>query len=180
MADRDGDGRTERATARGWTGGRIGAAAFLTLVWMMLWGSTSWLTALGGAVIAVALMTAFRQPAMPLGVGPHPGRLLVALGWVLIDVVRSTVTVAWAAVRWGPATRSELIRVVAPACSSEILVLASSLISISPGTMVVEIDNERSELLVHVLPVQDLERSRTELRRTTERLVRALQGGLLP
>lgn len=159
-------------------GGPVATVVFLAAVWMMLWGAASWVTALGGLAVATALVGVARQPAMPLGLGPYPGRMLRALAWVVLDIARSTVTVAWAAVRTGQATRSEVIRVRAPACRSEVLVLAAGLISISPGTLVVEIDNERDELLVHVLPVHDTERSRAELQHTTDRLVHALQGGL--
>jgi multicomponent Na+:H+ antiporter subunit E len=173
VTGRDGDGRT----GVGRLGGRVGVLAFLVAVWMMLWGSTSWVTALGGLVLALAITTAFPQRPAPLGLGPYPGRLLAAGAWVLFDIARSTVAVAWAAVRTGPATRAELVTVSVPPCAGDVLLLTSSLISISPGTMVVEIDTQRRELLVHVLPVADVERSRADLQRTTDRLVGALQGG---
>ncbi|HZG89094.1 MAG TPA: Na+/H+ antiporter subunit E [Pseudonocardia sp.] len=167
--------RTVRRSGRflGWAA----AVLLLTVIWVMLWGSLSPLVVLGGLALGVLLVATVPQPAMPLGAGARPGRLLAALGWVAVDIARSTVTVAWAALWTGRDTRSELIVVRAPGASAEILVVASSMITISPGTMVVEIDSDRGELLVHTLPVTDLEQSRAELQRTTTRLVQALQGG---
>ncbi|HXV94679.1 MAG TPA: Na+/H+ antiporter subunit E [Pseudonocardia sp.] len=178
MAERDvpdtGPGRRERA---GRTVDRIGVTVFLAAVWVMLWGQLTWLTVLGGLVLGALLTVVVRQPPTPLGLGPRVGGLVVALGWVGLDIARSTVRVAWAAVRTGPATRAELVRITTPVCRSDVLVVTAGLISISPGTMVVEIDTQRSELLVHVLPVGDLERDRREVERMAHRLVNALQPG---
>ncbi len=157
--------------------GWAAAVLLLAVIWVMLWGSLSPLVVLGGLGLGVLLVATVPQPAMPLGAGARPGRLLAALGWVALDIARSTVTVAWAALWTGRATRSELIVVHAPGASAEVLVVTSSMITISPGTMVVEIDAERGELLVHTLPVTDVEQSRVELQRMTTRLVQALQGG---
>ncbi|MGQ0573539.1 MAG: Na+/H+ antiporter subunit E [Pseudonocardia sp.] len=165
-----------RGTAQRPAAARLGAATFLLVVWVLLWGGPSWVVVLGGAVLALALVVAFPQPPMPLGVGRRPGRVLAALGWVLWDICSSTVAVAWAAIRTGPATRAELVLVEVPACDSDVLVLTACLISISPGSVVVEMDTERMELLVHVLPVHDLERSRRDVARSADRLVRALRG----
>jgi len=159
-------------------GGRIGVVALLTLIWVMLWGRIDVLTVLGGVLIASALVVLVRQPTAPIGIGWHPTRLAVALGHEVVDIARATVTVAWAAVRTGPRTRAELVTVSLPPCSPSVAVLVSSLVSISPGTMVLEIDMEASELLVHVLPVRDVEESRADLQSTVTRLGLALQGGV--
>jgi multisubunit Na+/H+ antiporter MnhE subunit len=156
--------------------GRLGVVAFLAVVWVMLWGSVGALTVLGGIVVGLLLTVAFPQPPTPLGLGRRAGRLSVALWHVAVDTVRSTLTVAWAAVRTGPATRSAVVTVQAPVCTSEVLVVAAILLSISPGTVVVEIDTARSELLVHVLPVHDLERTRRGLQTHVDRIVGALRA----
>jgi multicomponent Na+:H+ antiporter subunit E len=166
-----------RAGARGWPVGRSVAVVWLAGAWVLLWGSVDWSTLLGGLALGVLLVVVVRQPPAPLGLRPHPGRLVVELGRVVADVTLSTFTVAWAAVRTGPRTRAEVVRVPARGASNDVLVIVSCLISISPGSMVVEIDGEREELLVHVLPVQDRERTRTALERNVTRMISALQGG---
>lgn len=165
--------RAERRTMS--LAGKAGVVLFLAAVWVMLWGSASALTVLGGLAAGTLLTFVFPQPPAPLGIGGRGGRIAVALGHVALDIARSTLAVAWAAVRTGPATRSAVVRIRVPVCRSEVLVLASSLMSISPGSVAVEIDVERSELLVHVLPVTDPERTRAELEEHTARLVRAFR-----
>lgn len=167
----------EETVPRQGIGGRIGVAALLIVIWVLLWGRVDALTVLGGVLVASALVVVVPQPSAPIGIGWHPQRLVVALGHEVLDIARATVTVAWAAVRTGPRTRAELVTVSLPACSPSVAVLVSSLVSISPGTMVLEIDMEASELLIHVLPVHDLEESRADLQRTVTRLGLALQGG---
>lgn len=158
---------------------RLAMVAWLWLLWLILWGSGAALVVTGGLLAAVGIVAAFRMPPVRARVRPRPLRLLRLAARLLVDVAGSAVAVGWAAVRDGRRVRSAVVEV--PLSTDEdLLVTAVSLVTtMTPGTLVLEIDRGRRLLYVHLLPVprpEVAERRRAVVRLAERGVVGALDG----
>ncbi|MEZ0051027.1 multicomponent Na+:H+ antiporter subunit E [Mycobacterium sp. MAA66] len=136
---------------------RIGLRAlilcWLTAVWVLLWGAVTPANVLGG--LAVALLITVLLPLPPVAV---EGRLdALALLRLLVQVayylVLSSIQVAWLAVKPGPPPLTAVLRARLDLRSDLILALAVNVINLIPGSIVLEIDQDRRMIYVHVLDV---------------------------
>ena len=164
-------------TGRGawWRRPRLLRVAWLTLVWVLLWGTFSWANLLGGVLVAVAIGLAFPLPAVSSDGGLRPSGLLRVALDVARDLAVSSVQVAWLSVRPGPPPRSSIVAVTVPDDSELLMALLVECLSLVPGSVVVEAAAEERTLWAHVLGAGDpaaIER----FRRQADRLVRDLMA----
>jgi multicomponent Na+:H+ antiporter subunit E len=132
---------------------RIAVLCWLMVVWILLWGRISVANVVGGLAVASVIIVLLPLPVVPVQGRLHPlslARLLVALSWWL---VQSSLQVAWQAVKPGPPPRSAVLRARVAVKSDLVLALAVNAINLIPGTIVLEIDQSRRLLYVHVLDV---------------------------
>lgn len=158
-----------------WRDGAV-AALGLTAVWVLLWGSLTWLTVLGGALVAAAVLALFPLPVMSRTGRVRPLALLRLAGRFAADLVVASVQVAVLAFRFGHTPRSAIIAVPLRAPSDLGLTLTAEALSLVPGSLIVEVDRERGVLHVHVLGVPDApaaERFRTSVLDLEDRIVTA-------
>ncbi|MEI7033397.1 Na+/H+ antiporter subunit E [Streptomyces pratensis] len=150
---------------------------WLWLLWVLLWGSTSAVVIGGGLLVAVGVVLAFPLPSPLPGtvLRPlHAGRLL---GHLLTDLVKSGCTVAWQVVRHGRRTPFAIVEVPLKVDSDLLLAAVARLTTMTPGTVVIEIDRRRKRLYVHALPVrdrQDIARRREGVQAVERRVARAV------
>jgi multicomponent Na+:H+ antiporter subunit E len=108
----------------------------LTLVWCGLWGELTVANIVGGVLLAVAITAA------GVGLPGDGGVKLVPLtkltGLVLVDLVRSTISVAKEILTPRQLADEAIIAVKAPAGSGQHLLLLIVLITLTPGTAVVD------------------------------------------
>lgn len=166
-----------RSRVRG-IAGRLGAVVWLAVVWVLLCGQLSPGTVTGGIVVGAAL-AAIPSPATGPWLRPRPVLLVAELGKLVLDVTRSTGTLAWAALWTGAATRSAVILVPLQTERDDLAVFAANWLTLTPGTLVVSIDVEQRELYAHVMPVTKggVEAIRRDAARVERRLTAALGGG---
>jgi multicomponent Na+:H+ antiporter subunit E len=155
---------------------RLVAGAWLLVVWVLLWGHLTVWVVLGGLLVVPAVLAVTSLP--PLTLRPRIRPLLLPLGVLrfLGDLVRSSVQVAVAAVTRGE-TRSAIVTVPVRCSSDIVLTLVSNRLSLTPGTLVLEIDRPDDLLHVYVLPVRDAaagDRAKDDAARRAEETVRAL------
>jgi multicomponent Na+:H+ antiporter subunit E len=156
-------------------------ALWLTVVWVGLWGSVTAANVLGGVVVAVALLTLLPLPEgagsvrVPLqGGAPARVRPVAVVRYVLffaLELVKASLLVVWQVLRPGGELRQAVIAVDAIGASDLLLTVVANSISLTPGTLTVEVDRERSVLYVHVLDVGGPE-GVDSARRSIERLMR--------
>ena len=161
-------GRAER-----WRRSRPLRVAWLTVVWVLLWGTFSWANLLSGIVVAVVVLVAFPLPAVSSSGALRPlGLLRVGLD-VARDLAVSSVQVAWQSVRPGPPPRSSIVAVEVPEDSELLMALLVECLSLVPGSVVVEADAATRTLWAHVLGADDAA-GIARFRRQADRLVRDL------
>ncbi|WP_237102858.1 Na+/H+ antiporter subunit E [Nonomuraea sp. MG754425] len=122
--------------------------AWLTLVWVTLWGDLTVANVLGGLATGLVVTWLLPLPVLDPGVRVRP----VALVWFLLcfvwDMVTSTARVVFWVLRPGkPPT--EIVRVPLRTSSESMTVLLMIALATVPGSLVVEA--YRKELVVHVL-----------------------------
>ncbi|MBV7697331.1 Na+/H+ antiporter subunit E [Streptomyces sp. TRM70350] len=130
--------------------------AWLWILWVLLWGSTGAVVLIGGLLVAVGVVLAFPLPAVLPGAVPRPLRTVRALVHLLTDLVGSGAIVAWQVVRHGRNTSSAIIEVPLHVDSDLLITAVAELTTMTPGTLVAEIDRRRKRLYVHALPIRDL------------------------
>ncbi|WP_328471889.1 Na+/H+ antiporter subunit E [Actinoplanes sp. NBC_00393] len=155
---------------------RCVAAAALTGIWMLLWGSVTWLTLIGGLIIAVIVLAVFPLPPVTYAGRVHPLGVLQFAVRFAADLVVSSVQVAILAFRPGRVPRSAVIAVPLRVPSDLGLTLTGEALSLVPGSLIVEADRETGVLYVHVLNVvdtADAERFRRQVLALEHRIVHA-------
>jgi multicomponent Na+:H+ antiporter subunit E len=148
---------------------------WLTLVWILLWGTFSWANLISGLVVAVGILVVFPLPAVASGGRLRPLALLRVGLDVARDLAVSSVQVAWQSVRSGPPPRSSIVAVEVPDDSELLMALLVECLSLVPGSVVVEASAADRTLWAHVLGVDD-EAGVERFRRQVERLVADLMA----
>lgn len=127
------------------------AVVVLTAVWVLLWDQVTAFTILSGILVAVLVGLVFPLPPIEL----HGRIRLVGLarlvGRLLLDVVRSSVAVVGLAFRFGRVPRSAIIRVQLRSRNDLYLTQTAELVSLVPGSIVLEAHRATSTLYLHVL-----------------------------
>lgn len=177
---RDGSVRPRRVGAL-----QPGNLVWLVAVWLLLWGDVSpWLVT-SGLLVAVGTCLVFPLPPLRLRMFVWPTGLAVLVGRLAVDMVRASAQVAWLALRPGPLPANAVIRVDLRSSSDLVLTMTAELISLVPGSAVVEARRSTHSLFVHVLAAGDAagaDRARRDVLAQEDRVLRAFairsEGGL--
>jgi multicomponent Na+:H+ antiporter subunit E len=132
---------------------RAWVLCWLILVWMLLWGSISAANAVSGLAIALVITLLLPLPQVPIEGRLHPLSLVRLVAQVGYYLVLSSVQVAWLAIRPGPPPRTAVLRAHLALKSDLVLALAVNVINLIPGSIVLEIDQTRRLIYVHVIDV---------------------------
>ncbi|MDL5155341.1 Na+/H+ antiporter subunit E [Actinomycetospora termitidis] len=147
---------------------RVLRVLWLTLVWVLLWGTFSWANLLGGLAVAIVVLALFPLPAVSTGGRLRPLALVRVFLDVARDLVVSSVQVAWQSVRPGPPIRSSIVAVEVSEDSELLMAMLVECLSLVPGSVVVEASAEERMLWAHVLGADDdaaVERFRAQVAR---------------
>ncbi|MCD2190880.1 Na+/H+ antiporter subunit E [Actinomycetospora soli] len=132
-------------------GPRLLRLAWLTLVWILLWGTFSWANLIGGIAVALFVVLLFPLPGIASGGRLRPlGLARVGLR-IAGELVVSSLQVAWQSIRPGPPIRSSVVEVTFEERSELLMAALVEALSLVPGSVVVDADAERGVLWVHVL-----------------------------
>ena len=132
---------------------RVWMVCWLILVWILLWGSVSAANILSGLVIALIITLLLPLPPVPVEGRVHPIALLRLVLTVAYLLVMSSLQVAVLSLRPGPPPLTAVLRAHLALKSDLVLALGVNIINLTPGTMVLEIDQARRMIYVHVLDV---------------------------
>lgn len=131
---------------RAWT------LCWLILVWVLLWGNISAANILSGLAIALVITLWLPLPPVPVEGRLHPLSLLRLVLTVAYYLLVSSVQVAVLALKPKPPL-SAVLRAHLAVKSDLVLALAVNILNLTPGNIVLEIDQARRMIYVHVLDV---------------------------
>lgn len=132
---------------------RLWTLAWLTGVWVLLWGNVSAANVLGGIVVAIGIMVLLPLPKVPVEGRIHVLSLIRLAGVFVYYAVASSFSVAWLAMRPQAPPVTGVLRCRIAIKSDLVLTLCVDALNLIPGTMVLEIDQTRRLVYVHVLDV---------------------------
>ena len=132
---------------------RAWVLCWLVLVWILLWGTVSAANILSGLAVALLITLLLPLPTVPIEGRVHPLSLLRLVFTVAYYLVLSSVQVAWLAVKPGPPPLSAVLRAHLAVKSDLVLALAVNIFNLIPGSIVLEIDQARRMLYMHVIDV---------------------------
>ena len=151
---------------------------WLTLVWVGLWGSVTAANVLGGLAVSAVLVALLPLPETEHQRDVRPLALVRFAGFFALELVRASLTVVGQVLRPRAELRQAVIAVRARGTSDRLLTLVANAISLTPGTLTLEVDRETSTLYVHVLDVghgpDAVDRARASILELERRAVLAL------
>ena len=151
---------------------------WLTVVWVALWGSVTPANVLGGLAVGAVLVRLLPGEATS---SPHRLSPLGSLRFAAVfadALVRSSLQVAAQVLRPRLVLHPAVIAVPVGGTDERLLTLLGNSISLTPGTLTLEVDRDRRLLHVHVLDVGEDARGLPGVRRDLDRLERAAAGAL--
>jgi multicomponent Na+:H+ antiporter subunit E len=140
--------------------------AWLTIMWVALWGELSWANALGGLVASLVLLAVYRvgnrtAPSYAL----RPLAAVHFIAYFLVKLVEANFTLAWEVVTPRNRINEGIVAVPIRGYSDGLITLVANAITLTPGTVTLEVHRDPTVLFVHVLHLRDIEDVRAEVRR---------------
>jgi multicomponent Na+:H+ antiporter subunit E len=146
----------------------------LAILWVGLSGQVSTASfALGFVVSALLLITMGRA----LGVYGYGGELMRLLGFVayyLKELIISNLRVARDIMRPRMQTRPAIVAIPLDDLSAPQVTLLANLITMTPGTLSLDVTEDRSTLFVHAMFMSDADQLRREIKTGLERRVKGV------
>jgi multicomponent Na+:H+ antiporter subunit E len=153
----------------------LATIAAVTVIWTLAWGSLTVANVLSGVAVAVLLLlvipddTSVLRRRSPV----RPRAILRFVGYVLLKVVESNVVLSREVVTRGSRINTGVVAVPLPECSDGLITLIANTISLTPGTMPIQVDRNPTVLYVHVLQLSDVEEARGEIQHLADLAYRA-------
>lgn len=142
-----------RAQQRASFGQKLPLIIWLVVVWGALWRDFSLGNLVFGAIIAVAISQVFYLPPVELSGRFNVLRAALFLPWFLYKVTVASFEVLWWALFKGPNIRNAVIAVPLRSPSDLLMTSVGHVLSLIPGSLVVEVDRGSSTLYVHAMNV---------------------------
>lgn len=138
--------------------------AVLVVIWLALWSDVTVANVASGvAVAAGVVLVAGRWPAGEVIVRPVAA-VRFAMHF-LYKLVESTVVVARTVLAPSDRVHTGIVAVPLRGCSDAIATLVADAISLTPGTLTIEVRRDPLTLYVHALDVRDVEAVQADVRR---------------
>lgn len=155
-----------------------GIVVWLTVLWVLLWGGLSAANVLSGIVVSLAVVTVAGLPKVARRGDTDAARVRVgATLWfglyVLYKLVESNLVLAWEIITPRNRINSGVVAVPLRTESNMAMLVVANVITLTPGTMTIEVGGNPPILYVNVLHLHDIDQVRRDLLRIEELSVRA-------
>ncbi|WP_206611365.1 Na+/H+ antiporter subunit E [Nocardioides yefusunii] len=151
--------------------------AWLTVLWIALWGSASVGNVVLGFAVAVAVSWFFPLPPVDLGSKVRFWPLVWLVVHFIGDVLKASVQVSLVVLRRRP-VRNAVVKVDLHSNSDFVLTGVAAMLTLVPGSVVLEARRSTHTLFLHVLDTDDeaaVEKFRAEAFAVEERFLRAFE-----
>jgi multicomponent Na+:H+ antiporter subunit E len=158
-----------------------GVGVWLVALWLLLWNDISVANIVSGVAVAALVLAGARLPkAVCAGdlAGDRariaPLSLLYFVGYVIVKLVQSNLVLAWEIVTPNDDTiRTGIVAVPLRTESELAMLVVSSVITLTPGTITIDATGTPPVIYVNVLHLHDIDDVRRELLHIEELSVRA-------
>ncbi len=147
----------------------------LALAWAALNGELSFGNLLEGYLLGYVILALLaRGGVMPRNFASRMTSALKLAGFFAWQIILANIRVAADVIRPETAIRPAVIALPLDITSDGEILLLSALINITPGSVTIDLSNDRKTLYVHVMHMETPEESRREIKDGFERRVKRL------
>ncbi len=150
---------------------------WITGLWVLLWGDLSIANVVSGLAVGVIVLSAAQLPRLaPTGGGAvriAPLATAYFVLYVLVKLVEANLVLAWEIITPRNRINTGVVAVPLRTESSLSMMIVANVITLTPGTVTLEVAGSPPVLYVNVLHLHDLGRVRRDLLRIEELSVRA-------
>lgn len=152
---------------------QVVAALWLLVVWVALWEDLSVGTVIGGSIVAV--MVVRLVPTRRTGNPPQfrIGATIRLLFIFLRELMKASAVVAWEVITPSSRINEAIVAVPIRGVSNGITTLVANLITLTPGTVTIEVRSSPAMLYIHVLHLRSVEEVRTDVRGLEQLVIEA-------
>lgn len=141
---------------------------WMTIVWVALWEDLTWANLIGGAAVGVFVnwLVPLRTPVARHGIRPLAlVRLLAVFGRELVE---ASALMAWEVVTPHNRINAAVVGVPLKSRSRGIVTHVANMVSLTPGTLTLEVEEETMTIYIHVLHLDSVEATRRAVLRLEE------------
>ncbi len=154
---------------------RVVLVVWLTVLWVVLWRDATPANVAIGLAVAVVVIVVFpprRARSRDHTLRPLP--LIAFLGYFAWQLLVSNLVVAREIVTPRDRIRSGIVAVPVAACSDLVITVVANVITLTPGTLTLEVRRDPPTLYVHFLHLHDVDEVRRDIRTLQRLVVRAI------
>lgn len=138
---------------------------WLTTVWVTLWESVTWANLFGGVIVSLVVITLLPPRSDRPEVGFRPIAALELFAYFVWELIVASAIVAWEVVTPRIGINAAVVSVRLTSDVPGIVTAVANMVSLTPGTVTLEIDDENSTLFIHVLHLKSVEVTRESILR---------------
>jgi multicomponent Na+:H+ antiporter subunit E len=151
---------------------RLVRVLWLTVVWVALWADLSVANVLSGLLVGGAVVLAF-DTWRPGRVIVRPVRAMKFTLYFVYQLAVSTLIVARTILSPRARLRMGIVAVPLQGCSDAVVTLVADAISLTPGTLTLEVGRDPMILYVHALDVRDISLLQHDVRKLERMAIEA-------
>ena len=151
---------------------RVVRVAILVILWLALWSDVSVANLLSGVLLAGAIVTVF-DTWRPGTVVVRPVHVVRFALHFVVKLVLASLVVARTVVTPRHRVNTGIVDVPLRGCSDAVATLIADTVSLTPGTLTLEVRRDPLTLVIHVLDVRGVEQVRADVRRLEVLAVKA-------
>lgn len=148
-------------------------AVWLVVFWIALWEDLSVGNLVGGVLVAAAVLAVARPSPREGGARFRPIAAIRFLGWFLWKLVEASAIVAWEVATPTNVINEGIVAVPIHGTSRLVTTIVANAITLTPGTLTLEIRTDPTVLYVHVLHLRTIEEVRREVHKLEHLAIRA-------
>jgi multicomponent Na+:H+ antiporter subunit E len=144
---------------------RLVILAWLTVVWVTLWESVSWANLLSGVLVAAAILYMLPSKESSTVVGFRPLAALWLSLYFSWELIKASALLAWEVVTPRMRVQAAVITVELTCGIVGIMTAVANMVSLTPGTVTLDVDEDTRTLFIHVLHLPSLDLARESVLR---------------
>lgn len=147
--------------------------AWLTAVWIALWEDLSWANLLGGVAVGTFVILLVPLQSRDFDLGFRPVAFLKLAAYFIWELAEASAIIAWEVVTPRNRINQGIVAVPMVGASDGLVTLAANMVSLTPGTLTLEVRRDPPTLYVHVLHLRSVEEVRLDVREFEQRAIAA-------
>lgn len=141
-------------------------------IWLGLWSDLSVANVASGLLVAAGVVVVF-DAWRPGSLALRPLRAAAFAGFFFYKLLESTLVVARTVIAPARRVHTGIVAVPLRGCSDAVATLIADAITLTPGTLTLEVRRDPLTLFVHALDVRDVEQVQADVRRLEILAIRA-------